>query len=73
MIANFKNNNKIIVVGADKDEAILIQNLVENAKNTSKVLSITEYYDVEGEVNGFALDLKDVEAPVETNTEEEGE
>lgn len=61
MIANFKNDNKIIVTGADRAEALLVSQLVSNSKAEGKTLSLTEFYDIDGDVNGFALELKDVE------------
>lgn len=60
MIANFKNDSKIIVTGADKAEALLISQLVSNSKLEGKVLDLTEFYDIDGDVNGFALELKDI-------------
>lgn len=60
MVANFKNENKIIIVGADRAEALLIQQLVGNSKESGKALSLTEFYDIDGDVNGMALELKDV-------------
>lgn len=61
MIANFKNDNKIIVTGADRAEALLVSQLVSNSKAEGKTLSLTEFYDIDGDVNGFALELKDAE------------
>lgn len=61
MVANFKNENKIILVGADRAEALLIQQLVDNSKQSGKALSLTEFYDIDGDVNGLSLELKDVE------------
>ena len=60
MVANFKNENKIIIVGADRAEALLIQQLVGNSKESGKALSLTEFYDIDGDVNGMALELKDI-------------
>ena len=71
MIAHFKNDNKIIVTGADRAEALLVGNLVAGAKDASKELTITEFYDIDGDVNGFALELKD--KVVEEVPETEGE
>ena len=61
MIANFKNDNKIIVTGADKAEALLINNLIEASKSESKSLSLAPFYDATGDVYGFTLDLEDKE------------
>ena len=36
MIANFKNENKIIITGADRAEALLISQLVNEAKADTK-------------------------------------
>lgn len=59
MIANFKNENKIIITGADRAEALLINQLVDEAKADNKELTLTEFYDIDGDVNGLALELKD--------------
>ena len=61
MIANFKNSDKIIVVGADRAESLLIKQLVDDFKEGTKEISLTEFYDIDGEVNGFSIDLKDKE------------
>jgi len=55
MIAHFKNENKLIITGADRAEALLISQLVDNAK--SKTVKLSEFYDIDGDVNGFALEL----------------
>ena len=75
MIAHFKNDSKIIVTGADRAESLLVSNLVNGAKDASKELTITEFYDIDGDVNGFALELKDkvVEEPAEEVPETYGE
>lgn len=67
MIAHFKNENKLIITGADRAEALLISQLVNNAKD--KTVTLNEFYDIDGDVNGFALELKDKEP--ETVTVEE--
>lgn len=73
MIAHFKNENKLIITGADRAEALLISQLVDNAK--SKTVKLSEFYDIDGDVNGFALELTEptepvVEPEVEEPTEE---
>lgn len=68
MIAHFKNDSKIIVTGADRAEALLVSQLVDNSKDANKELTVTEFYDIDGDVNGFAIELKDKE--VEPATEE---
>lgn len=69
MNASFKNDKKIIVIGADKAEALLIQNLIDASKSESKKLSISPFYDAVGDVYGFSLDLDDI--VVEENKESE--
>jgi hypothetical protein len=61
MIANFKkdNENKIIITGADSAEALLLAQLVANSKLTTKELVLTEFYDVNGDVNGITIEIKD--------------
>lgn len=59
MIAHFKNDGKIIVTGADRAEALLVSQLVDNSKVEGKELTLTEFYDIDGDVNGFALELVD--------------
>lgn len=73
MIAHFKNDSKIIVTGADRAESLLISQLVVNAKDESKELSVTEFYDIDGDVNGFALELKDKVSDNNDVEENEGE
>lgn len=76
MIANFKNGNKIIITGADRAEALLISQLVSEAKADDKELTLNEFYDIDGDVNGLAIELieKEVSEP-ETPVDEvvEGE
>lgn len=72
MIANFKNENKIIVTGADRAEALLVSQLVGESKLENKELVLEEFYDIDGDVNGFALKL--VEKETDTDSEDtEGE
>lgn len=77
MIAHFKNENKLIITGADRAEALLISQLVDKAKE--KTVTLNEFYDIDGDVNGFALELvenetvKDAEPVVEETSETEGE
>ena len=72
MIANFKNENKIIVTGADRAEALLVSQLVGESKLENKELVLEEFYDIDGDVNGFALKL--VEKETATDSEDtEGE
>lgn len=75
MIAHFKNDSKIIVTGADRAEALLVSQLVDNSKDANKELTVTEFYDIDGDVNGFAIELKDKEVePVnEEPVENDGE
>ena len=73
MIAHFKNDSKIIVTGADRAESLLISQLVVNAKDEGKELSVTEFYDIDGDVNGFALELKDKVSDNNDVEENEGE
>lgn len=70
MIANFKNENKIIITGADRAEALLISQLVNEAKADNKELTLTEFYDIDGDVNGLALELKDkvIQEPVTSDS-----
>ena len=76
MIANFKNGNKIIITGADRAEALLISQLVSEAKADNKELTLNEFYDIDGDVNGLSVELveKEVSEP-ETPVDEvvEGE
>lgn len=72
MIANFKNENKIIITGADRAEALLISQLVDGAKADNKELTLTEFYDIDGDVNGLALELKDkvIKEPVTSDSKQ---
>ena len=72
MIANFKNENKIIITGADRAEALLISQLVNESKAENKELTLTEFYDIDGDVNGLALELKDkvIQEPVTSDSEQ---
>lgn len=75
MIAHFKNDSKIIVTGADRAEALLVSQLVDNSKDANKELTVTEFYDIDGDVNGFAIELKDkvVEPATEEPVVDDGE
>lgn len=66
MIANFKNENRIIITGADRAEALLISQIVSETKAGNKDISLEEFYDIDGDVNGFAIDLKDKETDTES-------
>lgn len=68
MIAHFKNDSKIIVTGADRAEALLIGKLATDSKADGKELTVTEFYDIDGDVNGFALELKDKAVEVTNDT-----
>ena len=69
MIANFKNDNRIIVTGADRAEALLISNMISSYKD--KDIELKEFYDIDGDVNGFTIDLKDKEPEPPVNDEVE--
>lgn len=75
MIANFKNSDKVIITGADRAEALLVSQLVSGSKEDGKVLTLTEFYDIDGDVNGFALELKNEpnNEPEQESEENEGE
>ena len=66
MIANFKNDKKVIITGADRAEALLIQQLVKDSE--TQTVKLSEFYDIDGDVNGFSLELEETD-----NTEVEGE
>ena len=75
MIANFKNGNKIIITGADRAEALLISQLVSESKAYDKELTVTEFYDIDGDVNGLSIELverevSEPETPVDAVEEE---
>lgn len=72
MIAHFKNENKIIVTGADKAEALLISQLVNNSKASDKKLTLTEFYDIDGDVTGFSIQLEPITEPSKEETGEKG-
>ena len=59
MVANFKDSNKIIITGADKAEALLISQLVALAANASKKVTLEVFNDIEGDVFGATIEVKD--------------
>lgn len=67
MIANFKNDKRIIITGADRAEALLIKNLIAGYKDYD--IKLSEFYDIDGDVNGMSIDLTEKE----TDNENEGE
>lgn len=70
MIASFRrdNSNRIIITGADRAEALLIKQMVDNAKEGT--VSLSEFLDVEGDVFGLAVDVTPKTEPVENTVNE---
>ena len=57
MVANFKTDNKIIITGADRSEALLIKNLI--SASTDKEVVLDEFFDINGDVNGLSIEFKE--------------
>lgn len=57
MVANFKTDNKIIITGADRSEALLIKNLISASLNKEVVLD--EFFDINGDVNGLSIEFNE--------------
>lgn len=70
MVAHFKDENRIIITGADRAESLLIHQIVGNQEYTN--ITLKEFYDIDGEVNGFSIDIEDKQ-PVENEEPEEVE
>lgn len=68
MNAIFKDNNKIIVNGADSSEKILLQDFCDSLTE-GKEVKITKLYDINGVVSGIAIEIVDVPVPEENNEE----
>ena len=70
MVAHFKNENRIIITGADRAESLLIKQLVSNQDSLD--IKLNEFYDIDGEVNGFSIDAteKEVIEPEEHEDEQ---
>ena len=60
MNAIFKDNDKIIINGADSSEKILLEELC-NMVEAGKSVKITKLYDVNGDVSGIAIQVVDEE------------
>lgn len=69
MNAIFKDNNKIIVNGADSSEKILLEEYC-NSLTEDKEVKITKLYDINGVVSGIAIEVVDKPVPEENNGEE---
>lgn len=69
MNAIFKDNNKIIVNGADSSEKILLEDFC-NSFTEDKEIKITKLYDINGVVSGIAIEAVDKPVPEENNGEE---
>jgi len=64
MNAIFKDNNKIIVNGADSSEKILLEEYC-NSLTGDKEVKITKLYDINGVVSGIAIEIVDKPVPEE--------
>lgn len=74
MIARFKDENRIIITGADRAESLLIKQLVDGSKGDgSKKIVLDEFYDIDGEVNGLSLKLVEVQSETVSEEQVEGE
>lgn len=60
MNAIFKDNNKIIVNGADSSEKILLEDFCDSLTEEKEV-KITKLYDINGVVSGIAIEITDPE------------
>lgn len=60
MNAIFKDDNKIIINGADSSEKILLEELC-NKVEEGKTVKITKLFDINGDVSGIAVELVDGE------------
>ena len=69
MVAHFKNENRIIITGADRAESLLIKQLVSNQDSLD--IKLNEFYDIDGEVNGFSIDATEKEVIEPEEHEEE--
>ena len=69
MVAHFKNENRIIITGADRAESLLIKQLVSNQDSLD--IKLNEFYDIDGEVNGFSIDATEKEVVEPEEHEEE--
>ena len=74
MVARFKDSNRIIIVGADRAESLLIKQLVDESKGDgSKKIVLDEFYDIDGEVNGLSIKLVEVQCETVSEEQVEGE
>lgn len=64
MNAIFKDNNKIIVNGADSSEKILLEEFC-NSLVEGKEIKLTKLYDINGVVSGIAIEIVDKPVPEE--------
>lgn len=59
MRADFKNESKVMITGADKSQAILIERLIELATDVTKEIKLVVIPDIEGDTYGFSLEVTD--------------
>lgn len=63
MRALFKDENKIVVREADKNEVTLVKLFLEDSKKTTNILTARELYGVDAEVTGILFENVELSEP----------
>lgn len=67
MKAIFKENKKLVLNSADANEQLVLEEFIKKAKSNKFTFVYTKLLDINGEVNGVAIELAKVE-PTEPST-----
>lgn len=70
MVAHFKDENRIIITGADRAESLLISQIVGNQEQSN--ITLKEFYDIDGDVSGFSIELEDKQTESVPSVSNEG-
>ena len=60
MYAEIKSNNKVLINRLDDSERILLKQIADLAKDTTKKVEITELTDENGDFGGIFLEVNDI-------------
>lgn len=71
MVAHFKDENRIIITGADRAESLLISQIVGNQEHSN--ITLKEFYDIDGDVSGFSIELEDKQTESVPSVSNKGE
>ncbi len=72
MKALFKNKKDLVLNSADSNEQIVLEEFINKSNSGKFDVVFTKLLDINGEVNGMAIELKKKETEPSTPTDVEG-